>query len=307
MSDKNNMVDERFELAAVIFRLAGREEYNFTESDYQKEVTASFSKFAEHPAVRYVKNDLSVDTLSFYLGYDAVFRFSIHIEKKDGQFVFIEDIGSLLSVDVRWNDGRAEKFLLLLNDFYIDSNYAEFYNSHLKFFEKLTQKFIDEKYSKIDFEWFAKYVDISNLRCVISPTTGEAEYGATVNDRIIYCLVCEHAYALAHEYCHSFGNPLAYKWYEENQKFKKMCDDTAHMPGYNTGFTIAGEYVTRAYNILYCCQGKVDDKYPVTIGGRTYKRNEAAPILMMSDFKRGFSYIEEVYKMILEFEHSTRK
>jgi len=31
-----NMVDERFELAALIFRLAGHYEYSFTRNDYQK-------------------------------------------------------------------------------------------------------------------------------------------------------------------------------------------------------------------------------------------------------------------------------
>ena len=299
-----NMVDERFECISVIFRLAGCEEYSLINNDYSKEVAETFAKFAEHPTVQYVKNDLSADTLGFYLGYDAPFRFSVNIEKKDGGFVFIKDIGSLF--DGRWNDGRAETFLPLFNKFYVDTNYTEFYNSHIPHFEQFTQKFIDETWSKIDFEWFAKYVDVSNLRCVLSESSGECEYGATVNNKIIYSLLFGSINSsLVHEYCHSFGGPLSVKWYRDNAEFKRLCDDSIDLeknPAYDNGWTMANEYVTRAYEILYWCQGYGNEKFTKTFRGVTYKRNEFAPICMIQDFKRGFPYIEEVYKMVLNSE-----
>jgi hypothetical protein len=214
------MVDERFELTALIFRLAEREEYSLINNDYSKEVMETFKKFAEHPTVQYVKNDLSVNTLRDYLGYDAPFRFSVHIEKKHGEFIFIEDFNPLF--DNRWGNGRAEKFLPLFNQFYVDTNYAGFYKLHIPHFEQFTQKFVDKTWSRIDFEWFAKYVDISNLRCILSESSGECEYGATVNDKIIYSLLFGVGGSLVHEYCHSFGGPLSEKWYNENLEFKKM-------------------------------------------------------------------------------------
>jgi len=304
-----NMVDERFELISVIFRLAGREEYSDTGNDYSKEVAEKFAKFAEHPAVHYVKNDLSVDKLGGYLGYDAPFRFSVHIEKKDGKFVFIEDFNLLF--DNRWGDGRAEKFLLLLNKFYADTDYNKFYKAHILHFEQFTQKFIDDVYSKIDFEWFAKYVDISNLRCILTESSGECEYGATVNDKIIYSLLFGSINSsLVHEFCHSFGAPLSVKLYSENSEFKKWCDDSVDIeknPEYNHGSVIADEYVTRAYEILYWCQGYGNEKFTQTYRGITYKRNEFAPICIIKDFKNGFPYIEEIYKMLLEIENKRTK
>jgi hypothetical protein len=291
-----NMVDERFECISVIFRLAGSVNYCDLLNDYMREVGETFAEFAEHEAVQYAKN-----TLSNHLGYDAVFKFAVHIEKKDGEFVFIEDIASLF--DGRWNDGRAEQFLPLLNKFYVDTEYAEFFNSRIKYFEEGTKKFIDNCYGNIDFEWFRKYVDPSNLRCIISPSSGN--YGATVNDKIIYCQVFMGIdnVPIVHEYCHSFANPLSDKWYIENPEFKKWCDDSVNMekmPYYGGGGTMGREYVTRAYNILYCCQCKGNGGF--TENGDTYKWSEFAPILMMSDYKNGFPYIEEVYKMILELE-----
>ena len=202
-----NMVDKRFECAAVIFRFAGYWEFGGLELDYQKEVAEVFAKYAEHEAVKYAKD------LDF--SYDKVLKFAVHIEKADEKFVFIEDIQSLFG---NWNQENSKKFLELFNKFYVDTNYKEFFNSHIELFEQHTKKFINEMYGTIDFEWFGKYVDPSNLRCIYSLSSGN--YGATVNDKIIYCLVFKDGSAIVHEYCHSFANPLADKWYNENPEFK---------------------------------------------------------------------------------------
>jgi hypothetical protein len=304
-----NMVDERFECISIIFRLTGNWEYNIGYSnidveypfsdeqlqgyldgtnDYQREVAENFKKFAEHEAVAYAR-ELSTGHLK--LGFDAPFRFAVHIEKKGSEFVFIDNIDSLF--DGRWNDGRAEKFLFLFNKFYKDTYYAEFYTSHISYFEKITKKFIDEYYQYVDLEWFSKYVDISNLRCILSPSNSICNYAATINNKIVYCLVREKtAGAVIHEYCHSFGNPLAEKLYAENAEFKKWCDDSVDlekMPYYNQGWAMANEYVTDAYTILYHVQHGENLEEQIL----KYKNR---------DFENSFPYAEEVYNMILALE-----
>jgi hypothetical protein len=325
MNNRKNMVDERFELASVIFRFAGNWEYNIGYSnldnieypfsdedykeyasyntdgtnDYQREVAETFKKFAQHEAVKYAK-----ELKNLQLGFDAVFNFAVHTEKKDGEFVFIKDTALLF--DGRWNDGRAEKFLPLFNKFYTDTNYAEFYNSHIPYFEKITQKFVDEYYQYVNFEWFSKYVDTFNLRCILSPSNSVCNYAATVNNKIVYCLVrVKTPGAMIHEYCHSFGNLLAEKWYNENPEFKKWCDDSVDLeknPASNHGWVMANEYVTNAYDILYRCQNTGYE----TIDDKSYRQNEIAPILMLKDFKNGFTYIGEIFKMVLTLENDTR-
>jgi len=135
----------------------------------------------------------------------------------------------------------ARDFLPLFNDFYADTNYSIFFNSHIPYFEEATEKFINETYGAIDFEWFKKYVDPSNLRCIYSLSSGN--YAATVN----------------------------------NEK----------MPYYSNGWTMANEYITRAYDILYKVQ---------------HDENLEECILREKDFqfKDSFKYIENVYNMILE-------
>jgi hypothetical protein len=284
-----NMVNETFELAAVICRLAGRPEYSLPEfgafnTDYHKEVVDTFAAFENHDAVKYAKE------LSHIICYEKVLQFVVHIIKKDGKFVFIDDINSLFVSG--WNEKYAKEFLNLFNMFYNDTNYFSFYNSHLNLFEKSTMEFIDDSYGEIDFEWFRKYVDPSNLRCIYSLSSGN--YSATVNDKIIYCLVhCHGTEAIVHEYCHSFANPLAHKWYSENAIFKRWCDDSVNqekMPFYNNGWKMAYEYVTRAYVILYNVQ---------------HNRNLNDLLLREKDVecKDAFKYIEEVYNMIQKIKN----
>jgi len=271
------MIDERFELAALVFRLAGALPYTDLKTDYQREVAEAFAKFAGHAAVRCAKK--------IKLGYDQVFRFSVHIEKRDGRFALIEDLSSL---GHGWNARRAKKFLRLLNRFYLDANYAVFYNAHTELFEQATQKYIEEVYSKIDMAWFGKYADPASFRCILSLSSGN--YGATVNEKIVYSLVYAHADAdvVIHEYCHHFANPIADNWYKTSIEFKQWCDDSVDpetMPFYGQGFIMAREYVTRAYTILYGAQHEKD------MSGQFSEEKNI-----------GFKHIEQVYGMILAKE-----
>lgn len=277
--EKVNMVDERFELLALVFRLAKREEYSDVDTEYQKKLVSEFGSYRNHGAVKYASE--------LPLGYDAVFNFSVHIIKEENGFALIEDIDSLVE-DGRWTRQSANDFLPLLNDFYTETDFAAFYRAHTSFYEEETQNFIDQTYSAIDLEWFRTYVDAANLRCVYSPSNSRHNYGATVNDTIVYCAVSGEGSAIVHEYCHSFANPIAHKWYDENADFKKWCDDTVdpvRLPNYPQGKTIAGEYVTRAYNALY------------------YSDHGYAPVPHLFVEKgNGFPYIEDVYSMITPYE-----
>jgi len=288
MSNKN-MVDERFELAAVICRLAERPEYsspdfNAFNTDHHKEIAKTFAPYANHEAIEYAKR------MSSIICYDKPLRFAVHIKKECNRFDLIDDISSLYGA---WTPDTATDFLRLYNQFYADTNYVEFFNKHLLLFEEATKEFVDRFYSHIDFDWFGKYLDPSNLRCILSLSSGN--YFASVNNKILYCLVQTNnrdrfdVPPIVHEYCHAFANPLAKKWYNENAVFQKWCDDSVdslNMPFYNNGIYMAYEYVTRAYNVLY----EVEH-------GSDY--NEWIATVKKMETKDGFPYMEQVYNMII--------
>jgi hypothetical protein len=283
-SRMENMVDERVELCSLVCRFKPDSGHNEIATDYQCELQEKFVEFADHPAVEFLKE--------WDIDYDAIPRFAFHIEKKDGEFIFIEDLQCLLE-SRRWAEGRAKEFLKLLNDFYKVTNYAEFYNTKVNFFEEETQKFIDVTYSKIDFEWFNKYLNMSLRICIHSPSLSRGNYGGNVG-KYFYAVVPMKA-MLVHEYCHAFADPIAGKWYAENPKFKKMCDDTAALkkiPWYSSGETFAIEYVTNAYNILYNIQ---------------HGENIEDEILWIRNYhgENSFPYIQEIYNMIVDLESET--
>lgn len=310
MNYVKNMVDERFELISVIFRLAGNWEYNIGAGSYegieypfpaeqrdalskcehtngyQLEVAEHFKKYSEHEAVQYAK--------SLGLGFAYPFMFAVHTEKKENEFVFIADIESLFA-DGEWNAENTKAFLPLFNKFYKDTGYADFYASHIPYFEEITKKLYDDFYHTIDLDWYGKYVDVSNLRCVLSPSNSAANYAATVNDKIIYAMVrISSASVLIHEFNHSFANPLADKWYAENEVFKKWCDDSIDaekMPYYADGMNMAREYVTHAYEVLYAYQHNGDWEKILS------------SIKNLGGIENAFPYIEEIYKMVLVLEN----
>ena len=292
-----NMVDERFELVAVICRLAERPEYsspdfNALNTKYHKEVAKTFAPFSNHEAVEFVKKTQHI------IHYDKPLRFAVHIKKENGKFIFIDDINSLSSsLSAPWTIEAAMDFLRLYNQFYADTYYAEFYSKHLPLFEETTKEFIDRFYKNIDFEWFGKYLNPSSLRCILSLSSGN--YFASVNNKILYCLVQTKnrdgefsTPPIVHEYCHAFANPIATKWYNENVEFRKWCDDSVdevNMPYYNSGIYMAYEYVTRAYNVLY----EVEH-------GKDY--SEWIKTVRNMEIKDGFPYMEQVYSMVLALE-----
>jgi len=303
------MVDERFELISVIFRLAGNWEYNIGAggfecieypfpdeqraalakcehtNDYQLEISECFNKYIEHETVLYAK-DLG-------MGFAYPFKFAMHIEKQGEQFVFISNTSSLFD-DNEWNIETAEKFLTLLNKFYKDTGYAEFYAKRISYFEELSQKFYDGFYHTIDFDWYGKYVDVSNLCCVLSPSNTAANYATIVNDKIVCGMVrISSASVLIHEFIHGFANPIADKWYAENKVFKKWCDDSIDaekMPYYADGMNMSREYVTHAYEVLYAFQHGEDWE---TI---------LSSVKNLGGIENSFPYINEIYEMVLSLE-----
>jgi hypothetical protein len=272
------MVDERFELLSLVFRLAESPGYCDTLTDYQQELSAAFASRKGHPAVVYAAK--------LPLGYDAVFKFAVHMEKRGDGFVFIPDLGSLWD-DERWTYASATAFLPMLNDFYREAAFADFFEAHVPFYDEETQRFVENTQSALDLAWFRPYVDPENLRCVLAPSSSRQNHSATVNGSIVYGAVCPRARVrtLVHEYCHSFANPRALSWYADNPEFRQWCDDSADAakwPMYATGDIMAREYVTRAYEVLY-------------MAGHS---SVPLPFLLAWHQGLGFPYIEDVYAMI---------
>ena len=270
------MVDKRYELMALVFRLAGAEEYSHTGTSHQKMIAQTFDKFSNHPAVEYAKHLRKTYGISF----DAVFSFAVHIRQKGDGFIFADDIDSL---ENRWIRDAAEAFLPLLSDFYKDTDYETFYKSNTAFYEAETERFVQEVLSGLNLEWFVQYgLEPANLHCIITPSFNEFNYAAIMNRGVVYVLLSVFSqHTLIHEYIHGFTKPIADDWYTNDLNFKQWCDETAANPHLWYIGNMPWEYVTHAYTILY------------------FADHGANPIpLLFTDYAKGCRYIQEVYAMI---------
>ena len=271
-----NMVDERFSLMSLVFRLAGEPSYRVTKTKYQRKLNRTFATFKNHPAIRCASG--------LTMAGDQVFSFAMHLVKEENCFR-LSDIESLVS-DAKWHWNRetAAEFLPLLNDFYADTEFGNFFDEHTAFYEQVTMRFVEKHYSRVDLEWFRKYVDPAQLCCIFNPSAAYVSFGLTMGDAV-YAGVAQLADSavIVHEYCHHFANPLAEKWYAQDPAFKKLCDDPASKPvGYlSEGLVMAREYITRAYVILYQVQ-----------------HGKRLPPLLRAEKANGFPFIKEAYAMI---------
>ena len=170
----------------MFFRLTGtRSEFGDVHTEHQRKLAETFASFAEHPAVKMARSFDGSNGVA--VSYDAVAKFSVHVEKRGGEYAFAGNMDSLFD-DGRWNETATKGFLPLFNDFYKDVNYGDFHDANIPYYEEITREFIDRSYSSIDFEWFGKYVAPSNLRCILTPSTS-SNFGVTASDGTIYGFV----------------------------------------------------------------------------------------------------------------------
>jgi len=289
-----NFVDVRVELLTAIFRRAGRSEFMGLQTSYQRDLFEFLVPHREHPAVIFA-SDLP-------LGFDAVPGFAIHMERTDNGFALIDNRCSLFSCG-RWTEESVATFIDLVNDFYIDTGFGEFFDSQTEHFENVTEIFIREVFSYLNVDWFyAHGVRPDQMRIVINPNHTQTGYGPTLWDdpygtvNVSYSIVPgRYNYTrggdwlrlTVHEFNHTFANPIAARWYEENESFRELSRaSVGSIPWYAESLTMAFEYVTRAYEILYMVENEGDDPIPH----------------LLDEMMNGFPYIETVFAMITDHE-----
>ena len=290
-SEVPNAVYEQVELVSLVFRLAGHFVFIEEDTEYQRSLTPAFREFGNHPVV---ERTMEIAEIT---GFDGPISFAIHLEKANGYFQFINGT-SFWEYDTRWTQELANEYLLLLNDFYIVSNFNAFFEENTPYFEWHSRRLHDELIDRINFDWFYQFgFDPESIRTIIRPSGTWGQFGPTFLDSISYAVITQREYygdllsTTVHELAHSFANPIAEAWYEEDEGFRSLIRDAAstvthYQPWYVEPITVAREYVTRAYTILYLVEN----------------HNKDLLSLLLDEYNRGFRNIETMYAMITEHE-----
>ncbi len=304
-------VDERTELLSIIFRLAGASEYiNDNIPSYSKAIDVYFAQFINHGAIKFAQKMREENSV----GYDAVMSLAISLEISDS--VRLCKNLSPKSIDERWGMDNVNEFVKLLNSFYFDTKFRDFFSSHSSLYKTAEDRF-SVIMKNADFDWFEKFYGKKSgkFNLILSIPNGGCNYGP----KVIYIDGSEDLYAVMgcciadslekptyskgvlqiviHEYNHSFCNPLIDANFQAmepaSEKIFKPLKNKLSSQAYATPKTMEYENLVRACVIRYYQRNGVDEnllRYQVT-----------------GEFDNGFIWIDKLVDLLGVYEKNRDK
>lgn len=222
-------VDERFELISIVFRLNGNPEYNVSNLDvYTSDIDKYFVSYKNHDLIKFLQKNWA----KYGLGYNAGANASAVIKiQNNGVMIDPEiDLDYFYKTDQRWNSEIFPEFIRLLNKFYRDSKFRNFFNAHKEFYVKAERNM---EFTDIvrDWDWFESFFGESfeNPYIIANMTNGRSNYGTETKtisgQKTNYAVVgCNDLNSrnepifdvdetnIVHEFIHALVNPLVDKY-----------------------------------------------------------------------------------------------
>ncbi len=302
-------VDERVELLSLVFRLADSREYSSNKFPiYVEKIEEHFEPYKNHELIKYIKKKLRKKGI----GYDAVMQMAVSLSE-NYPFQPIVPFSSQIPEE-RWGKQRANKFLLLLNKFYEDTECDEFFKSNKQLYSTASDKF-KKVYDELDINWYQNFYGQKpkgEFRIVNGLGNGGGNYGPSITingQEIIYAImgtwsvdslgvpqydVDDYFPILLHEFNHSFVNHIVEKYHTELSKSGKTIFDvlSAKMESqaYVTWQTMYAEAVVRAGVIKYL----KDHNYP----------NEFIETELNDEINRGFLWTEQLVQELERYDQN---
>ena len=253
------IVDERIELVSIAFRLAGAMEYvNDLVPEYMAEIDSCFAPYTDHELLTFIRKARK----------EYNFAYSIPDWEIEKEFDSADDLYC-------WTEDLFREYVDLLDDFYRESGFHEFFLSHKDFYDATVERNTDIP-SRVDMSWFEQFygepavgVDLYMGLC-----NGNSNYsifdvmhrkdwdgrlaiviGATDGGDGIPVMLEQHFIAIIHEIAHYYTNPLTDMYYpqmEDSMKaiFPHIKEAMAGI-GYGHVETVAGEWINELFTLAY--------------------------------------------------------
>lgn len=239
-------VDERFELVNIAFRLTGKNVFVYTDpANYMANIDNYFSKYKNHELIKFLRQRyepmsmIEIGTATNLAADIEITSKGIVVTNQWIPFVKYEEYG-VDKHDWDWSEAEFKACVKLLNKFYKDTKFHQFFLSNRSFYasiEKEFQKLVDQ----IDTAWFqdvfSKPYEMDNIWLV--PSNGVHNFatlrkdaaGNSYNNCEIGCPLTNAAgevifsegtfRTLIHEICHNYTSPIC----QQNEAFfKEICD-----------------------------------------------------------------------------------
>ncbi|MBR4390140.1 MAG: DUF4932 domain-containing protein [Prevotella sp.] len=214
---------EEVELTSIMARTAGFREYctDFAEA-YNEETSMWFTPFADHPAIHFLQ-DLRD---RYHVSHDALASLALHLQKNTDGYVLRDNTEEL---SARWSAVDKDSLLDMINAFYKDSHFHDFFEQHQTFYEEQCRLFANALVDSIDTRWLEHFHGAvgDHFHIVLAFTNGRHNYGpslTTKSEKENYAIAGyvtprlirlngftpHNLYGdmIVHEFNHSFINPL---------------------------------------------------------------------------------------------------
>lgn len=172
-------VMESAELMGILCRIAGYEEYcEDNTTSYSKDIDQWFASFGQHPAVEYCQKLRSQRQIA----YDAPMSLAMRLVIENGKVVKLQEEDGDTGLDDRWNSVNMQEFLALLNQFYADTRFHDFFQQHQSLYSDQLKVFNDKVMPHVHPEWFTNFIgsDINTrYKIVVCFANGMSSYGAS--------------------------------------------------------------------------------------------------------------------------------
>jgi hypothetical protein len=306
-------VDTRTELLSIVFRLAGNFEYNDDAfKSYVSDIHNHFDKYKDHPLIAFATELRDKNGVSF----DAVMFMAIYLSQPPSLDPLIPFSSTI--PEGRWGQDNANKFAVLLKQFYTDAKCDEFFKAREGLYKTAGEKFMPV-YEALDVNWYNQYYGAQpdgSLNAIIGLGLGGGNFGPKVKypdgKEDTYAImgtwaidstnkpfynVDDYLPTLIHEFNHSYVNHLTKKYEKDFERSgSKLFDLVKAGMGnqhYTSWQTMMNESLVRASVIRYLLKHNAD--------------GHAAKNQLISDFGRGFFWMKALVESLGVYEKNRAK
>ena len=299
---------EEAELVSVVCHLAGIGGFDFDAEDgvlpdYLADVDNYFAAFKNHKAVVYVRQKLYRNGF----GWDMPVAFALRLRLEDGHIAYLDNLEQDFdNYHTRLKASHEKKFISLLEAFYRDSAFGDFFENHRGVYrecEEAMRKVVD----KIDLAWYDSFfgpIEDVEFRVYPGLLNGPGNFAVhqRLNDgkELVNALMgcCKRdeegkifygeVYTLPvliHEFNHSYCNPLNEAiWSEIEARATAFFNENADFYdsiAYGSPILVMNEMFVEAAVFKYL------QTHPVELAGTRFKdMDELIERLILSDEKQ---------------------
>lgn len=265
-------VSEAVELMSILSRTAGYQEYCMDlAGQYTKDTEAWFANYKNHPIIAYYQELHTNQGIS----YDAVMSMAIHLEIVKGKVKFI---GEKSDLGKRWENVDINPFVELLNKFYKDTRFHQFFEQHQAFYNEGLKSYETNVMQFFHQDWYSRFYGtepVEQFRFIVGFTIGGHNYGPSRQlpgqPKEVFS-ICGYyltpntgqpfwdASILIHEFNHSFVNPLldnpanAAMMKNVGQRLLQFSQPEMQNQAYNEWEIVINESIVRAAVYIYICE-----------------------------------------------------